>query len=604
MKQQEVTQQIETCSEHAQADLMERLHTAHREIDDLLTLEEHHRTGHQSERLQTSMRGFGDGVLDTRALSAVLDQGDESRRMNKDRHQRILKVRDELKALIESYEKSPPKPATMPLGADADAILKRAEDHLNKMAKAFRLIRIVRLEVRAQYQKELHDPFFKRFNWEHLSNDEVALCPPFLVTDEPAGELDIAKVLHLISSGRPVKLLLLRTELRKRPGTTGRSSALQCVMDLEMLPVAMRGVYFIQTTTARQDLDALLEAGLRSPRPALFSLFGADAAHENGFRTRAERALSSRAHPHIVYDPDRSPQFVACFDLSGNPAMDRNWTNAQLEHRTDKGDAETLEREFTFADFAVQEAAFSGEFSVLPADLEGREPVTLAEYISLPADQRSGKLPFVYSLNEKQRLTKLVPSRAMIVQTAERLKLWRALREMAGVENPFVKEAEKRVKTRLTDEKEASLKELQGRMETQIAARQKEAVTTAMRNLARQLTGLEALAPAPETAPAASATTEAAPAAAAPAKPTGTSDLPWIQSKKCTTCDECTNINKKIFAYNENKQAIIADPKGGPFRDIVKAAEKCSARIIHPGRPQDPSEKNLDKWVKKAEAFQ
>jgi len=85
-------------------------------------------------------------------------------------------------------------------------------------------------------------------------------------------------------------------------------------------------------------------------------------------------------------------------------------------------------------------------------------------------------------------------------------------------------------------------------------------------------------------------------------KPSG--DQVWIESKLCTTCDECITINKKIFGYNKDKKAVVLDPKGGPFRDIVKAAEKCSAKIIHPGRPLDPKEKDLDKWVKRAEKFQ
>ena len=35
----------------------------------------------------------------------------------------------------------------------------------------------------------------------------------------------------------------------------------------------------------------------------------------------------------------------------------------------------------------------------------------------------------------------------------------------------------------------------------------------------------------------------------------------------------------------------------------VLAAEKCTARIIHPGTPLNPKEKNLEKWLKRAEPF-
>ena len=72
---------------------------------------------------------------------------------------------------------------------------------------------------------------------------------------------------------------------------------------------------------------------------------------------------------------------------------------------------------------------------------------------------------------------------------------------------------------------------------------------------------------------------------------------PWIDTDQCTACDECINLNNKIFAYNDAKKAVIKDPKAGPYRDLVKAAEKCTAQVIHPGLPMDANEKDLDKWV-------
>ncbi len=103
--------------------------------------------------------------------------------------------------------------------------------------------------------------------------------------------------------------------------------------------------------------------------------------------------------------------------------------------------------------------------------------------------------------------------------------------------------------------------------------------------------------------PTSSETTNSAVEASKPVSDAG-GDLPWIESHLCTACDECTNINKSIFIYDDKKLAIIKDPKGGPFRDIVKAAEKCSSRVIHPGTPLNSSEKGLAKWIKRAEKYQ
>jgi pyruvate-ferredoxin/flavodoxin oxidoreductase len=78
---------------------------------------------------------------------------------------------------------------------------------------------------------------------------------------------------------------------------------------------------------------------------------------------------------------------------------------------------------------------------------------------------------------------------------------------------------------------------------------------------------------------------------------------PWLETENCTACDECTKLNPKIFAYNKDKKAYIMNPEGGPYSDLVKAAERCTARVIHPGLPKDRSEKDIDKWIKRGEKF-
>ena len=36
---------------------------------------------------------------------------------------------------------------------------------------------------------------------------------------------------------------------------------------------------------------------------------------------------------------------------------------------------------------------------------------------------------------------------------------------------------------------------------------------------------------------------------------------------------------------------------------LVQAAEKCPALIIHPGTPLNPKEKDLEKWIARAAPF-
>ena len=78
---------------------------------------------------------------------------------------------------------------------------------------------------------------------------------------------------------------------------------------------------------------------------------------------------------------------------------------------------------------------------------------------------------------------------------------------------------------------------------------------------------------------------------------------PWLETEECTSCDECIKLNPNIFAYNKDDKAYIKDPQAGPYQDIVKAAEKCTARVIHPGLPGDRSEKGIEKWIKRGEKY-
>jgi hypothetical protein len=58
-----------------------------------------------------------------------------------------------------------------------------------------------------------------------------------------------------------------------------------------------------------------------------------------------------------------------------------------------------------------------------------------------------------------------------------------------------------------------------------------------------------------------------------------------------------------MFAYNADKQAYIADPDAGTFRQLVEAAESCQVSIIHPGKPRNPREPGLEDLIERAKPF-
>jgi ferredoxin len=100
----------------------------------------------------------------------------------------------------------------------------------------------------------------------------------------------------------------------------------------------------------------------------------------------------------------------------------------------------------------------------------------------------------------------------------------------------------------------------------------------------------------------ATASAVAAPAAAEP-EPSRNPDEAYIETIRCSTCNECTQINPRMFAYNENKQAFIADLKAGSYKQLVEAAESCQVSVIHPGKPWDPTEPGLEELLERAKPF-
>jgi ferredoxin len=221
----------------------------------------------------------------------------------------------------------------------------------------------------------------------------------------------------------------------------------------------------------------------------------------------------------------------------------------------------------------------------------------------------------------------------------DRLLLWDQLRELAGykvapsVRDQIAYELEDEFEakaSKLQQEYEAKLAELKSTYPQIIARRMAEGLITSSRGgedtvadvlkRASSTPGLKPVSFSPEALAlvggdgnggvATAAPPAAAPAAAAPAPAPAVEEEdeglvmePYIETARCTSCNECININKKMFAYNDQKQAYFKDVKAGTFAEIVQAAERCTAKIIHPGTPLNPRERDLDKWIERAKPF-
>jgi pyruvate-ferredoxin/flavodoxin oxidoreductase len=425
--------------------------------------------------------------------------------------------------------------------------------------------------------------------------------------------------------------------------------------ELGYIAMAHRGVFVHQSSQAlASHLMAGVIKGLNSRRPAIFNIY-TPCPVEHGLADdwapqAAKLALESRAFPYLTYDPDAGRDIADCLSLDGNPAMDATWPTYSLAYLDDEGVEQSMELPLTIADWAFTETRFRKHFQPVRDEAED-DLVPFHEFLGLAEAEREDKRPFIWTLDAERRRTRFAASREMVTLAEERLLFWHQLRELAGLD------VSDTVRDTLADAHdarfEAAMAELRGEYEKKLAELRASFPAAVARRMAQGLlshgggrrtveelleqamaapltpvtaadvadvpdvTTLEAAgsaAPSPngggDAAAVASAPTgEAAvalaevPAVAAEADDEGLALEPYIDTAMCTSCNECTNINSQMFAYDQNKQAYIKDARAGTFAQMVQAAEKCPAAIIHPGTPLNPREKDLEKWVKRAEKF-
>lgn len=472
------------------------------------------------------------------------------------------------------------------------------EGHMSKMAEGFKAIRLAQLAIEERLPWREHDKAMTYFNWRDFSDEEYLLCPPVVSVGGDGAMYDIGfqNLSRLMMSGKPIKVMVLDTQVYSNTGGqactsgfTGQVSDMaqygkafqgkeEIRKEMGLIAMAHRTTYCLQGSIA--NVTHLLEGfidGLNTRRPALFNVY-APCMPEHGIADdladfQSKLAVESRAYPIFRYNPDLGVTPQECFDLSGNPAMESDWPVYTLKYTDEEGQPASMDAPLTFADFAVTEGRFRKQFRKAPRDTWNDSMVPLADYIKLPADGRAGLFPFIWMVGKKNELIRVIPAEPIVKAAEDRIQFWTMLRAIAlPAPAPDNEAIAASVRAQMAQNLAAQLLQLVGGGGSAIMA----AATTI------------AEAPAAESAPA------AAPSGYTPAH---------IDSAHCTACNECIQINPKIFAYNENKKAFVQDPKGGPFKDIVRAAEKCTAQVIHPGTPADPKEKDIDKLLKRAKKF-
>jgi pyruvate-ferredoxin/flavodoxin oxidoreductase len=471
------------------------------------------------------------------------------------------------------------------------------EGHMAKMAEGFKAIRRAELELNGTYNSGEHDEFFTYFTWEKFSDEEWLLCPPVVVLGGDGAMYDIGfqNLSRMMASGKPIKVIVVDTQVYSNTGGQACTSGFigqvsdmaeygkvqkgksEPRKEIGLIAMAHRNTYVLQATLANtsQMIEGFID-GLMTKRPAIFNLY-TTCQPEHGVGDdlgvhQAKLAVESRAYPIFKFNPDKGVKAEDAFDLSGNPDIDQLWPTYRLKY-LENGREKSMELAMTFADFAITEGRFRKHFRKVPRDAWNENMVVLSEFLELSGEEREGKFPFIWAVDRKQRLNRVLVAKTIVDSCEERRDFWIMLRALAGVETEKVEaiDLEGKIRAEVVSNIAQGLMKLAGGNGdgiVDLAIGKSEEITT------------------PE-----------------PTNSNGEQLAPWLETEECTSCDECIKINSKIFAYNNDKKAFILNPDGGPYQDLVKAAEKCTAQVIHPGLPLDRSEKDIEKWIKRGEKY-
>jgi ferredoxin len=485
------------------------------------------------------------------------------------------------------------------------------------VVRAARAARVAQLERTHDFVPALHQAAIDRLGWQGLEDMEVALLP-LIVVYETAGRLARGKLdaFHrLIRSGRPVKVVLAEPETLVEEG----SELGGALPDLGYLALAHREAWVFQCPLSQP--DRLLEGFQRmldSPRTgvAVVSLPHPAEDRQQAWH-RWVTAVHARSFPLFRYDPGAGESWAERFSLDGNPSPDQPWVTQTWDYQDRSGATATLSESLTYAHVAAQNPALRRHFCVIPPEAWAEDQVPMVTYLSEYRDEPPPTLPYIWILDEDGRLQRAVITRELAYAARDRDRTWRLLQELAGIRSVRVERAveaaQRQVSEKLLSDEEQRLAQ----------ARQEGAQQAVDRILARLVglaTGLEMPPigmPQPSSMPSSQAPESLAPSAApgpppevsvqAPApeeeEASEVSAEPYIDSFLCTSCNECINLNPRMFKYNHDKQAYLADPAAGTFLQLVKAAEACPARCIHPGQPRAGDSTATPEVLARAKAF-
>jgi hypothetical protein len=546
--------------------------------------------GHAPDFLQRSVGTTFEAAFDFEAMSRILGSAAPGKLLPENRRQRIhaaLSVLQSQRFLAsaragdEETEGNDPPAYDFVFGSCTGA-LSAFRDRLPEMVGLIKAVAIAELEIENQYKDAIHGAAFSRFNESSLVAEDLAPFPSYLVClrDGDCDAAEKAALTEVLSSGLPVKVLVQSDDiLEELTVAAGRFAFGAKGSQLASAAVGLNTAYVLQSSNAYlyQARDRIV-TGLAYDGPALFSIFTGLSANASGLPPylAAAVAMESRAFPGFSYDPGAGEDWASRFRVDDNPQAQASWPEHSIfyEDRDHRGVSE--DAAFTFVDFVACDRRYAGYFTTVPRSEWHDGMIPLSAFLERRDADLRAHVPYVLMVDQDNALHRVIVDDTLVDAARRCRRMWRSLQELGGIDSSHATRLLERERQRWDQEKARELEALEGR---------------------------RAQEPEAPAAAASAVASEAAAQAEVEAVEEAPSDEPYIETPRCTTCNECTDINDRLFAYDENMQAYIADPGAGTYREMVEAAESCQVCIIHPGKPRNPDEPNLDELIGRAEPF-
>ncbi|GAB4241414.1 MAG: hypothetical protein Kow00109_16830 [Acidobacteriota bacterium] len=586
--------------------------------------------GRSAEKLAGSLGEEGSRWLDPYRLERPLQRAKGgSRGIPEERRERLLRCLEAVRAslrwleglaavtLVAAAEQTPiPEDLewiVAPSGEVVEAAAERLQRAWNELVELERRRRRARLEVEDTYEPARHEAVLSRLDGDDLGAEVAGALGPVVavVRREAFSGASLGAALAVLDRGLPLRFCVLETD---RDLSDVRSRG---VLDPARLVLAAPGCMTARSSLARpEELGGLLSAATSAAGPSLLQVYvpsgdlPAPAAWE-----RAALAWCCRAAPGWSCDASAGESWAESFRLLENPEPEVPTPSVRWQNPG----GETVEEACDLAHLLSLQADLRDEFWVIPPNVELDELVPVGD-----AREPAGEippLPYIWVKDGAGELRRAVVSRRVWEASRNCRRAWRLLQELAGINNPHVERAvaavreelERRFSRERDEEVEraraegaaAAVERLVGLLTNPAAAlgrldlealRQPTAVAEVRETAA---SGAEVASPT-EAGVAAPAESEAGAAAEVEPEP---AEEPYIDSELCTSCNDCINLNPRMFKYNSERQAYIADPAAGTFAELVKAAENCPARCIHPGSPRPGDPTVTPELLERAKAF-